>query len=31
MAAHFKAEKDAAVVALLKAEGAIPMIRGNVP
>ena len=31
MAAHFKAEKDAAVVAFLKSEGAIPMVRGNVP
>jgi Asp-tRNA(Asn)/Glu-tRNA(Gln) amidotransferase A subunit family amidase len=31
MAAHFKAEKDAAVVAFLKNEGAIPMVRGNVP
>jgi Asp-tRNA(Asn)/Glu-tRNA(Gln) amidotransferase A subunit family amidase len=31
MAAHFKADKDAAVVAFLKSEGAIPMVRGNVP
>jgi len=31
MAAHFKADKDAAVVAFLKREGAIPMVRGNVP
>lgn len=31
MAAHYKAEKDAAVVQLLKSQGAIPMVRGNVP
>ena len=31
MAAHYRPDKDAAVVHLLKNEGAIPMVRGNVP
>lgn len=31
MAAHYKAEKDAVTVAMLKHEGAVPMVRGNVP
>jgi Asp-tRNA(Asn)/Glu-tRNA(Gln) amidotransferase A subunit family amidase len=31
MHAHFVAKKDAAVVALIKREGAIPIVRGNTP
>jgi len=31
MAAHYRPDKDAAVVHFLKNEGAIPMVRGNVP
>lgn len=31
MAAHYKAPEDAALVAMIKKEGAVPMIRGNVP
>lgn len=31
MAAHYIAPEDAALVAMMKAEGAIPVVRGNVP
>jgi len=31
MAAHYKAPCDSAIVAMLKKEGAVPMVRGNVP
>jgi fatty acid amide hydrolase 2 len=31
MHAHYVAKKDAAIVAMIKKEGAIPIVRGNVP
>ena len=31
MAAHFVGDRDCAIVAMLKREGAIPMVRGNLP
>lgn len=31
MASHYVAKKDAEVVAMIKNEGAIPIVRGNVP
>lgn len=31
MAAHYVAKKDAELVAMIKREGAIPIVRGNVP
>lgn len=31
MASHYVAKNDAAVVAMIKKEGAIPIVRGNVP
>jgi Asp-tRNA(Asn)/Glu-tRNA(Gln) amidotransferase A subunit family amidase len=31
MAAHYTAKKDAAIASMLKNEGAIPFVRGNVP
>ena len=31
MAAHYKAKNDSQLVAMLKKEGAVPMVRGNVP
>lgn len=31
MAAHFTGDKDCSIVAMLKKEGAIPMVRGNLP
>ena len=31
MAAHYTGDKDCAIVAMLKRQGAIPMVRGNLP